>query len=411
MKKELSWEGSGPLAGGTVIFDPEDKLFKMWYGVWDEYAYYNKLPFSYNVCYAVSNDGITWEKPLLGLFDRRGTMDKNNNCIVLGRQKTQGIDVELNPAPKSPEERFVAIHNDSGGVFVSFSSDGKIFNSSFEPSAVWYHSDTHNNFVYDEVRNRWLMYVRPRAFAGEGIKRVNRRRVAVKESIDLVNWSHERTVLIPTETDVTDFYGLTVFRRGDLFFGFLQNYDAGKSDKVFSELVWSPDGYQWQRLPYGMQNTPLSLGKEGEWDAGQVYLTDNPVIVNDEMWFYYGGNRTAHNKSGTPAIGLAKTKLDRLIGARSKTDTLGRILTRPFPIKCDLFINAEAKGEIRVEVRSAIRDKPLVGWTAKDCAPFTGDELDEPIRWGGKRLSDLKGKVVRLRFQLQDAILYSFDLR
>ena len=338
-------------------------------------------------------------------------MDKNNNCIILGRQKTQGIDVELNPAPKSPEEKFIAIHNDSGGVFVSYSSDGKKFNCSFKSSAVWYHSDTHNNFVYDEVRERWLMYVRPRAYAGEGIKRVNRRRVAVKESDDLVTWSHERTVLVPEENDVSDFYGLTVFRRGDLFFGLLRNYDAGKSNKVFSELVWSPDGYQWHRLPFGAQKTPIILGKPGDWDAGQVYVTDNPVIVDDEMLFYYGGNKTTHNEPGSPAVGMAKTKLDRLIGVVSKPDTLGRVLTRPFKVGGNLFVNAKAKGQIRIEVRSAIRDEPLEGWTFDDCSPFSGDELADPIQWGTKHLNDLKGKVVRLRFQLEDATLYSFDMR
>jgi len=25
-------------------------------------------------------------------------------------------------------------------------------------------------FVFDEVRNRWFMFVRPRAYAGEGVK-------------------------------------------------------------------------------------------------------------------------------------------------------------------------------------------------------------------------------------------------
>jgi len=411
MVKDFPWEGTGPNNNSAILFDPQDGKIKMWYSVWDSYAYYNKLAFSYHICYAESKDGVNWTKPTIGLFDRRGTMDKNNNCIILGRQKTQGIDVELNPAPKSPAEKFVAIHNDSGGVFVSYSSDGKKFNCSFKSSAVWYHSDTHNNFVYDEVRERWLMYVRPRAYAGEGIKRVNRRRVAVKESDDLVAWSHERTVLVPEENDVSDFYGLTVFRRGDLFFGHLPHYDAGQSDKVWSELVWSPDGYKWNRLPHGTQKSQISLGRVGDWDAGQVKVIDNPVIVDDEMLFYYGGNKTTHKEPGSPAIGMAKTKLDRLIGVVSKPDTLGRVLTRPFKVGGELFINAKANGQIRIEVRSAIRDEPLKGWTFDDCSPFTGDELAAPVRWGEKHLNDLKGKVVRLRFQLEDATLYSFDMR
>ena len=409
--KDFSWEGTGPLAGGSVLYDPQDGKFKMWYGVWDKYAYEHRLPFSYNICYAESDDGVVWRKPMLELFDRRGTMDEMNNCIKLGRQKTQGIDVEFNPAPRSPRKRFVAIHNDSGGVFVSYSPDGKNFDCSFDIPAVWYHSDTHNNFVYDEIRERWLMFVRPRAYAGQGLRHVNRRRVAVKESVDLVHWSHERTVLVPHEEDATDFYGMTVFRRGDLFFGLLQIYDAGGTATVNCELAWSADGYDWQRLPPRAQKRPLQLGAEGEWDAGQIYFYDKPVAFGDEMWFYYGGNSTPHDRPGTPAVGLARTRRDRLIGVRALPDTLGRLLTRPFRVNGDLFINAQAAGEIRVEVRSAVRDEPLDGWSADECTPFTGDELDAPIRWGDKTLSELHGRIIRLRFQLRDAALYAFDVK
>jgi len=410
VKKDLPWEGTGTLLGGTVLFDAEDDLFKMWYTIWNSHAYYNKLPFSYNIAYAQSKDGMTWEKPTLDLFDLEGTIHKKNNIIKLGWYKTQSIDVEINPTPTSSEDKFVAIHNDNGGVFVSYSADGKAFDCAFEKPAVWYHSDTHNNLVYDEVRERWYMFVRPRAYAGEGLKYVNRRRIAVKESDDLVTWTHERTVMVPEEGDVTDFYGLDVFRRGDLFFGFLKLYDAENSDRVSSELVWSHDAYQWFRLPSAAERSPIGLGKANAWDAGQVYMSDKPVVKDDEMMFYYGANHTAHNEPGHPAIGLAKTKLDRLFAARSIPDTLGRILTRPFEVKGDLFINADAKGEILVEVRSAIRDEALEGWSFDDCTPFVGSELNAPIHWGDKKLGDLKGDMIRLRFQLQDGTLYSFNI-
>lgn len=418
VEKNLSWEGTGTLLDGTVLFDTDDSLFKMWYTVVDTLAFSNKLPFSNNILYAESEDGLKWKKPILDLFDLKGTIGKENNIIKLGWYKTQNIDVELNPAPKSSAEKFVAIHNDWGGIFVSYSADGKDFNCSFKKPAVWYHSDTQNNFVFDEVRNRWFMFVRPRAYAGEGLdhrtqhgtQHVNRRRIAVKESDDLVNWTHERTVMVPEEGDVTDFYGLLVFRRGDLFFGFLRLYDAAKTDKLYVELVWSNNAYQWFRLPMGAEKNPIHLGEKNEWDSGQVYITDKPVIKNDEMLFYYGGLHTTHNVPGRSAIGLAKTKLDRLFGARSLPDMLGRILTRPFEVKGDLFINADAEGEILVEVRSAIRDEPLEGWSFDDCTPFSGSELNSPINWGDKKLSDLKGKMVRLRFQLKDGTIYSFNI-
>jgi hypothetical protein len=408
--KENPIDGSGPMAYGSVIFDDQEQLFKLWYTVFDSSAYFSKTPFSYNICYAESKNGFDWEKPVLNLFDNRGTVDSENNAIKLGREKTSGIDVEINPYSTSAADRFVAIHNDSGGVFVSTSSDGKSFDCSFEAPAVWYHSDTNNNFIYDEIRDKWLMYVRPRAFAGEDLHHANRRRVAVKESPDLKSWTHERTVIVPEEGDPTDFYGLTVFRRGDLFFGSLQLYET-EQHHISSELIWSGDGFSWQRLPLQAQKSWLAPDSDGSWDDGMVFLYEKPVILNNEMRFYYNGTDTPHTDFGASAIGLATTPLDRLIGARALPDTLGRILTRPMRVNGDLFINAEARGNMRVEVRSAVRDEPIEGWTASDCTPFTGDSLDLPVRWGEKTLQDLNGQIIRLRFSLDKATLYSFDIR
>jgi len=131
--------------------------------------------------------------------------------------------------------------------------------------------------------------------------------------------------------------------------------------------------------------------------------------VGDEMRFYYGGSDTPHDRFGNNALGLATTKLDRLIGARSKADTLGRILTRPLSVSGDLWMNAQAKGSIRVSVHTE-DDQPMSGWSAEDCTPFVGDDLNALVRWGDKHLADLCGYTVRLRFHLRDAVLYSFEL-
>jgi len=62
--KTGEWEGSGPHMGGSALFDPTDNLFKMWYTVFNRHNYDNRLPFSYNVAYAESDDGITWRKSM-----------------------------------------------------------------------------------------------------------------------------------------------------------------------------------------------------------------------------------------------------------------------------------------------------------------------------------------------------------
>jgi hypothetical protein len=403
---DYPWEGSGPNVT-CALYDPKDEIFKIWYSVFSKKAYENGLPYSYNTCYAESRDGLKWEKPLLGLFDYEGS--KENNIIKMGWEKTGFGDIEFNPKEHSSDARFVAIHNDCGGVYVSTSADGKSFDCSFEDSAVWYHSDTHNNIVYDEIRDRWLMYVRPRAYAGEGLKNVVRRRVAVKESKNLDFWTHERTILVPQEDDPDYFYSMTVFRLGDLFFGSLQIYET-VHHHLYLELAWSEDGLRWNRLPKSAQRMLLNVGEEGSWDGGMVSIIEKPILVGDEMRFYYGGTNAAHNSWGETASGLATTKRDRLIGARSIPGNGSRLLTRPIPITGDLAINARATGEIRVEVRSSIRDEPIEGWTLDDCTPITGDKVYAPVRWGGKSLRNLKDQVVRLRFHLSDASLYSFDL-
>ena len=47
---------------GSVIYDKEENIFKMWYlgDAGDSREYFEKR---YFICYAISSDGIRWEKP------------------------------------------------------------------------------------------------------------------------------------------------------------------------------------------------------------------------------------------------------------------------------------------------------------------------------------------------------------
>ena len=90
---DLPWEqGPGPfLFGGTVIFDEEDRIFKMWYrtserlerapGGWQEVVSedgttsrisYVAGPGHWRACYATSQDGLTWDRPDLGIEEYNG---------------------------------------------------------------------------------------------------------------------------------------------------------------------------------------------------------------------------------------------------------------------------------------------------------------------------------------------------
>ena len=65
---------------------------------------------------------------------------------------------------------------------------------------------------------------------------------------------------------------------------------------------------------------------------GWSLLAESPVIVGQEMWFYYGGFPLNHNaENNITGIGLATTDCDRLVGVRPVSDDPGFLLTRPFP--------------------------------------------------------------------------------
>lgn len=398
------WEGSGPHMGGSALYDPADKRFKMWYTVFNRHNYDNRLPFSYNVAYAESEDGITWQKPALGVFEHPA--DPANNLIRLGTDKTQNIDVMLNPRPDQYPGRFLAIHNQKGGVFVSHSEDGKSFTFLQEAAAIPYHSDTHNNLVFNEKNNNWLIYCRPRAYAGD-----HKRRISVQQSADLRTWTHERVILIPDEAERPEYYGMTVFRLHDLYFGMRQSYDRADG-LLYPEPVWSSDGERWDDI--GTHPAMLPLGPEGAWDAGMVLLAESPVAVGDELRFYYGGFAKSHNEQENPcAIGLATAGRDRLVGLRPSGAEPGYVLTRPIlvPQAPSLSVNATVNsgGELRAEVRTD-NNKTVEGFTFEDCTPVTGSGYHQEIRWGDKTLADLAGQELRIRFLLNDAALFTFRL-
>jgi hypothetical protein len=400
--REHPWEGTGPHIGGSVIFDTDTGRFKMWYSVWNKYAYENGLPFSYNVCYAESEDGISWRKPALGVFDHEGSTE--NNCIRLGTDKTQNIDVCLNPAPDAYPGKFISIHNQKGGVFVSYSDDGKTFTRLSETPAIPYHSDTHNNFVYDEVNDRWLLFCRPRAFAG-----YHKRRVAYQTSRDLMHWTHERTILVPTETEIQEYYGMTVFRLGDLLFGVVQIYDRFTGD-LYGELAWGNDGEHWDMLP---THPPfLTLGTPGSWDAGMVLVAETPVDVGDKMLFYYGGFRLNHNVKveNVGSIGLMTSERNRLVGFRQSSEEPGFILTRPFsPRGKRLCVNAKVNGRLTAELRTDGNDA-IQGWSLDDCDPLESSGFSQNITWRGNQIGSAPEDEVRVLFRLEDAELFTFQL-
>jgi hypothetical protein len=110
LKPDRPWEegrgGNGPVAmvfSDGVWYDPRDKLFKMWYmGGWLA-----------STCYAVSRDGIDWEKPALDV--KPGT-----NVVHGGSRDSSTVWLDLEE--RDPERRFKMFRSCAGGSTASSSS-------------------------------------------------------------------------------------------------------------------------------------------------------------------------------------------------------------------------------------------------------------------------------------------------
>ena len=151
----------------TVFYDEEDKLFKMWYGITGRRSRNGgppSSPFS-TIAYAVSEDGLNWETPSLGIIEYDGSKD-NNLCLGLDQGTGFVMKDEHDP---DPSRRYKMLHTRQwkpgmeGRVTASFSPDGTHWTPAFED---WRKSvrprsgDGSNITMYDPKLGKYVLFCR-----------------------------------------------------------------------------------------------------------------------------------------------------------------------------------------------------------------------------------------------------------
>ena len=212
------------------------------------------------------------------------------------------------------------------------------------------------------------------------------------------------------------FYNMEWMPYGDVYFGFISVYHVPGPgpwwDKVDVQLTFSRDGRTWQRA--GDRQVFIPYGREpGAFDWAMVYCFQHPIVVGDEIWFYYAGFSGLHWATQRQewqggAVGLAKLRLDGFVsmdpGGR------GTLTTKPLRMSGDrLVVNANATySSIRVEILGA-DGKPIEGFSVKEADPITGDSVRHTATWNSNAsVNALEGKPIVLRFHLDRCKLYSF---
>lgn len=443
--------------GGYNTVIERDGLYRMWYSGGP------------GVLYAVSRDGIHWEKPALNLTT--GETRRPNN-VVLGdgaggvAGSVHGLMVFVDPtAPEGQKFRLVTNPRQFHSMLQIFSSpdgihwkhthrDVLVFDASTKP----HHLDSQNVVFWDERIGKYVVYfrrnLRVRNSQGRSVARAEGKTLSFG---NVLNWPpvFRADEMSPGHYDPQrrmETADLDVYTNGaiaypwaeDAYFMFPTLYyhygswqtefrdqapvNAGIIDVRFAS---SRDGISWNTYDW---RPFVPLGMSGDFDFRRIYMAYGIVPARNgrEMYMYYMGTNETHgwgrddrNNRILTAAGLAPQgerrmisrvvlRRDGFVSARAGREG-GEFTTPALNFRGNqlvLNVDTSAAGEVRVEVQD-IEGKPIPGFTLAEADLIhSANDVNRAVTWNrASTLEKLAGKAVRLHFVLRDADVYAFEFR
>ena len=337
---EKPWEGDY-LGVSDVWFDHADQVFKMFYRPATHRAYLTpdgtlaaEAPTDddpITACLALSDDGINWERPELGLVEYKGS--KKNNLLpedAFMPYFFQDLHEE------DPRKRY------KGLIRTGSTTTTMTFDLYYSPDSLNWTPCEHNPVIDTAPRiGRWG----PTKFMGwDPIRQVyaahmenchhrrcphDKRLIGRAESPDMVHWSDPETILMPDEQDPpdTEFYVMPVIVYAGLYVGLPWIFRTNDSTH-YPELVFSRNGIHYER---NYREPFIQRGAHsGEYDASCVYNLE-PLVHNDRIYTYYTGSNWRSYRTllelgdrGVGAIGVAETPLDGFVAVEGKKTGIQR---------------------------------------------------------------------------------------
>lgn len=415
------WEGR--FCGYVTILQEENRYL----------LYYRGLPEAGKdgsntevTCVALSEDGIHWERPNLGLFEVNGTRD--NNVILAGHAPfSHNFSPFHDTRPGVPDdERFKALAGtEEAGLAAFVSADGFHWRKlREEPVITDGKFDSQNIAFWSEAEGMYVSYFRTWSGGGwAGFRSISR-----ATSPDFINWSPTEAMSFgdaPMEhlyTNQTRPY----FRAPHLYtaicarfmpgrrvvsaeqgeaLGDTARYSGDCSDTVF---MTSRGGTRYDRtFMEGFVRPGIGLSN---WMSRTNYPSYGLVPTGPATMAFYIQRNYAQP---THYLQRMILRTDGFASVHAPYEG-GEMRTKPLIFAgASLAINysTSAAGSVWVEMQDA-DGKPLPGFTREDADEIIGDEIERIVTWKGSAdVSALAGKPVRLRFILKDADLYAIRFK
>lgn len=435
------WEKRRLGLGQSVVED--EGIYKMWYTAWAEGR-------EWYVCYATSKDGIHWIKPKLGIIEFQGS--RENNIVFAGTDRTnydsQGTVFKdphetgarrfkfvysstlKNPkdaaqlpevttwdyseARRKPSRRYIS---------AAFSPDGLHWTGGARLRIIDWVTDTQDVAFWDDRIRKYVLFVRWNHEQHD-------RAIGRSESEDFEDFPKPRLVLTSDDLDpiITGLYNSAATKypyAENAYFLFPSAFYhsrgdvAGSIDGAEPQLAISRDGIQFAR-PW--RRAFLSVGRKGQFDASQVYMSPGLLRVGDDLFLYYTGYWPHHYQIGEPppnsgGVGMARVRLDGFVsqdapatgGEKVPSGILTTVPIRFVGARLEVNLDAGAGGWLKVEILDE-DGVALPAYSGANSDVLTGNDVRQTVSWKGKSsVSALKGRTVRLRFIGRSVKLYAFQ--
>lgn len=425
-------------------------VYKMWYQAYDDDQWGDGVP---RMCYAVSRDGLRWEKPNLGLVEYKGS--KENNILLEEESKLAYVFIDPHGIP---EQRYKMLSNigDRGFTRMRTSADG--IHWKLHPELVWdIRWDTQKQAWWDPRIKRYVIFTRAKVLEGHKLSfpfvdpiesdppvvapklyRLDRALGRLETDDIMKPWPVEDARIVMT-ADELDPPGSDIYHpsgvyqypyAADAYFMFpktYQHFQEGEGHPVNDgvndvQFAASRDGIHWMRYD---RKPFFPRGLPGDPDHGISAATGYFIRKGNYLYQYYGGwpwthggfrtlspeERQDRKNWGRKFVGVAVHRLDGFVSVDAP-QTGGYLVTPPLIFSgshLTLNIDVSAMGGVLIELqdRTGI---PVPGYTLKDCDRILMNDTAHVVKWKGSAdVAALAGKPMRIKIEMRSARLFAFQ--